>query len=277
MKKYIFLFVLISTCAKVEIDTIDNLNDGTIGIIGHGGIGFPSLANDLPPNSFNSLQKAVDVYQANGVEVDVQLTKDHELVLFHDVNLVPASNCEGCIKDYTLEELEQCVYRVGGDSLISLREIVDYFSTYSPKPQLFLDIELNRGCWNDIEEADLIEILAVELLEIINDYNATDWIFIEPNNLTLARNLLEKNEEIKLSWLADLSEQSIQFAKAENFWGIVLSNDEATTSAIQNAHNNGLFVSLYNVKIRSAAVDAINKQADFIQTDNILLLKEILD
>ena len=43
---------------------------------------------------------------ANGIETDVQRTKDGVLVLFHDDTLKRVTGQEGSIQDYTYEELQ---------------------------------------------------------------------------------------------------------------------------------------------------------------------------
>lgn len=44
---------------------------------------------------------------ADGVELDVQLTKDGEIVVIHDETIDRTSNGSGFVKDYTLKELQQ--------------------------------------------------------------------------------------------------------------------------------------------------------------------------
>ena len=59
-----------------------------------------------PENTLLSFQKAVDM-NADGVELDIQLTKDGEIVVIHDEWLDRTSNGTGWVKDYTLEELKK--------------------------------------------------------------------------------------------------------------------------------------------------------------------------
>ena len=44
---------------------------------------------------------------ADGIELDVQMTKDGELVVIHDETIDRVSNGKGWVKDYTYEELEK--------------------------------------------------------------------------------------------------------------------------------------------------------------------------
>ena len=45
--------------------------------------------------------------KADGVELDVQLTKDGELVVIHDETVDRVSGEKGFVKDYTLKELKR--------------------------------------------------------------------------------------------------------------------------------------------------------------------------
>lgn len=87
------------TCTKVDSDNIVNLNNGQIDVIGHGGTGFQSLINPLPTNSFMSIKNAVDGLNADGVEIDLQVSKDGIPILFHDAPLEKATNCTGCLNE----------------------------------------------------------------------------------------------------------------------------------------------------------------------------------
>ena len=70
---------------------------------------------DAPENSLAAFKKAVDA--GYGIELDVQLSKDNRLVVFHDASLKRMCGVEGKVWDYTLEELKQMMqfmmYRLG--------------------------------------------------------------------------------------------------------------------------------------------------------------------
>ena len=72
---------------------------------------------------------------ANGIETDVQRTKDGVLVLFHDDTLDRVSDGCGPLRDHTLAQLQQL--RVTGnapggfyDRIVTLREFLEKFSHY---------------------------------------------------------------------------------------------------------------------------------------------------
>ncbi len=65
--------------------------------------GLHDNKSNVPENSLPAFQKAVE--HNYGIELDVQLTKDEVLVVFHDETLTRVCGQEGKVADYTYEEL----------------------------------------------------------------------------------------------------------------------------------------------------------------------------
>jgi len=57
-----------------------------------------------PENTMESFEKAIE-QKANGIELDVQLTKDGKVVVVHDEKIDRISNGRGWVKDFYFEEL----------------------------------------------------------------------------------------------------------------------------------------------------------------------------
>ena len=60
----------------------------------------------VPENTLDAFQKAVEM-GADGIELDVQMTKDGELVVIHDETIDRVSDGKGWVKDYTYAELKK--------------------------------------------------------------------------------------------------------------------------------------------------------------------------
>jgi len=87
-----------------------------------------------PENTFSSFYLGL-LQGANGIETDVQRTKDDYLVLFHDDTVNRVSDGVGKVCDFTLEEIKNL--RIYGnatcgfyDRVITLREFLEAFSGY---------------------------------------------------------------------------------------------------------------------------------------------------
>lgn len=66
--------------------------------------------NEVPENSLTAFKLARE--QGFGVELDVQMTRDGKLVVFHDGSLKRVCGVDGWLRDYTYEELS--AFRLNG-------------------------------------------------------------------------------------------------------------------------------------------------------------------
>ena len=87
-----------------------------------------------PENTLSSFYLGL-LQGANGIETDIQKTKDGVLVLFHDEMLDRVSNASGKLCDYTLDELKNI--KIYGnatcgfyDRIVTLRQFLETFSQY---------------------------------------------------------------------------------------------------------------------------------------------------
>ena len=64
------------------------------------------FSGKYPENTMLAFQKAIEV-GADGIELDVQLTKDGELVIIHDETIDRTTDGKGYVIDYTYEELSK--------------------------------------------------------------------------------------------------------------------------------------------------------------------------
>ncbi|MCR5716783.1 MAG: glycerophosphodiester phosphodiesterase [Lachnospiraceae bacterium] len=83
---------------------------------------------------------------ADGVELDVQLTADGELVVCHDEKVDRTSNAKGWIKDYTLEELRKLDFSYGNQAYEGLQipTMEEVFDLLQPTG-LSINIEMKTG------------------------------------------------------------------------------------------------------------------------------------
>lgn len=85
-----------------------------------------------PENTMAAFQHAANL-PIHGVEFDVHLTKDGELVVIHDEKINRTSNGKGAIKDLTLAELKQYDFGIWfskefeGERIPTLREVLTIF------------------------------------------------------------------------------------------------------------------------------------------------------
>lgn len=119
-----------------------------------------------PENTMISFKKGIEL-GANGIELDLQKTKDNKIVIFHDGFIDKKSNGKGKIEDYTYSELYKLDFGSWFDEKYKGEHIVlfeDFAKEYFNKG-LTLAIELK------------VEEIESEVLEIINKYEKNDDIY----------------------------------------------------------------------------------------------------
>ena len=96
--------------------------------------------SDAPENSLLAFQRAVNA--GYGMELDVQLSKDNQLVIFHDATLKRMCGVEGNVWDYTLEELQQMKLANSAETIPTFQE---FLSVVDGKVPFILEFKLDRA------------------------------------------------------------------------------------------------------------------------------------
>ena len=128
-----------------------------------------------PENTLQAFHLAQE-QGADGIELDVQLTKDGEVVVIHDETIDRTSTGKGYVRDYTLEELKKFSFhnhmeKYKGVKIPTLREVLELV-----KPgKMEVNIELKTGIfwYPDIEEKTMkiVEEAGMEDRVIYSSFN----------------------------------------------------------------------------------------------------------
>lgn len=115
------------------------MNDFKNLIIAHRGL-FNN--EDIPENSLSSFKLALD--KNIPIELDVRLTKDNVLVVFHDTNLKRLTGLDKSVKEVTYHEINQLKLLDTNQKIPTLKEVLELINGKS-----LIDIEIKTD--NDIE------------------------------------------------------------------------------------------------------------------------------
>jgi len=116
--------------------------------------GHRGAYDHAPENTLTGFQMAADM-GADGVELDIQLTRDREVVVIHDETVDRTSNGQGCVKDFTLSELKKLNFNKRGITeplFMEIPTLSEVFKLLEPT-KLKINIELKTGVvyYEDIE------------------------------------------------------------------------------------------------------------------------------
>jgi glycerophosphoryl diester phosphodiesterase len=112
-------------------------------------IAHRGFSKQFPENTMLAFRGAVEA-GCDGIELDVQLTKDGEPVIIHDENLRRTTGRSGYVKDFTLDELRRfdagngCDGTLGFNPVPTLREYFEYVKD----KDIFTNIELKNSVFS---------------------------------------------------------------------------------------------------------------------------------
>lgn len=131
---------------------------------------------NYPENTMAAFQAAAKLPIA-GVELDVHLTADKEVVVIHDETIDRTSNGSGYVKDFTLQQLRTFDFgswfsREFGDEVIpTLGEVLELFA--GTNHRINIELKTDIIAYEGIEALVLKEVAAQQMTErvIISSFN----------------------------------------------------------------------------------------------------------
>lgn len=109
-----------------------------------------------PENTLPAFEAAAKLPNVTGIELDVQLSKDGEIVVFHDESVSRVTDGDGRIADLTLQELRELRFKHDHSQTFipTLREVLERLKPYCIQRGLLINIELKTGVihYRDIEK-----------------------------------------------------------------------------------------------------------------------------
>ena len=164
-----------------------------------------------PENTIEAFLAAAELGPSlHGIETDVQLSKDGEVIVFHDETLDRVTDTRGNLRDYTLEELKKVrIPRKDGTcaSIPTLSETLAALKPYCLKNGLMLNIELKTSVYRypGLEE---------KTLEIVRSFGLDKYIVYSSFLMESIRHMKELDPTVQTGMLAEKLTDCIRGADA---------------------------------------------------------------
>lgn len=124
-----------------------------------------------PENTMTAFSKAVEIRGLTGVELDIQMTKDGEMVVIHDERVDRTTSGVGFVKDYTYSQLRKLSIETEEQRKEKIPSIIDVLDLMQEemKNGLLLNIELKNSKFPYLGMED-------KILDLISKRNLQDRI-----------------------------------------------------------------------------------------------------
>jgi glycerophosphoryl diester phosphodiesterase len=187
-----------------------------------------------PENTMSSFRLGLQM-GANGIETDVQRTRDGVLVLFHDDTLARVTGQPGSVKDYTYAQLQEFAVTVHGksDRIPTLEEFLQAFGQLD----LTFAIELKQP----FTEADTMAML--------EKYNMKDKTVVTSFRLECLMRARAAAPDYRLGYLTeDLNALTEPVMEAIGIREICPEAPLVTAALVEHFHSKGYSVRAWGIR-----------------------------
>lgn len=202
-----------------------------------------------PENTLAAFKKALD-QNCTGIEFDVQMTKDGEIIVCHDYTVERTTNGSGHIKNLTLAEIKELDAglwfdkKFAGEEIPTLEEI---FEIVPPGVLMNIEIKNLAAERRDIEK---------EVVDLVVKHGRIDDVIISSFDHLSLKTVREINKHIKIgvllyAYLLD----PWSYIKAHDFdaYSIHPAEEYLHKDFVKEAHEHGYKIFCYTVNDKETA------------------------
>jgi len=256
----ILLVILQSSCKKqVELPIVD--------VYGHAGISLHRDRAIFPANSYEANEYAIDVLGADGVEMDVQMTKDSVLVLFHDPYLNQSSNMDGCISQYNYDQIKDLKLDFTKYKLVKLKDVLNL--TESRNIKIYLDIKTYSYCDGRISESAFQYALDMASIDLSDNHKT--HVYLGMLDLEFLKNITYPTK----CYESTNVNSAIQTAQNNGFQALTFQTSLIGQTESEKLNTSGLYWGVFGIKDKWSIDNAISFSPKFVITDNISYTNQI--
>ncbi len=234
-------------------------------IWGHRGAGIYSVENTI-----DSFRKAVEM-GVDGIETDAHLSKDGQIVLFHDY-IVEKDGKKIEINKLTLREIKEIRLK-GNKKIPNLGEVFDVFKSKNIKYSI--DLKGNN--------------VGFKIIRLAREYNILEKVELVGNNFYLFSKIRKMEKEAKLIYSISerhpiIEEKDLKFNKMNKLkiYGFNIRNIQAKLNFFKQIKNAGFSFYVWGVNTlffmkRFLKMNHNGKYVDAIYTNYPDILLELRD
>ncbi|RXK19328.1 glycerophosphodiester phosphodiesterase family protein [Macrococcus sp. DPC7161] len=214
-----------------------------------------------PENTMIAFKKAL-VFGAEGIELDVHMTKDHHIIIIHDDDLKRTTNISGKVNGMTLKEVQKAKIKRADQLFEQVPTINEFFKWVKPT-SLFINVEI-KG----ITEG----VLEKKLIQLIHQYSLSDRIVISSFNENALEIIHQIDPEIETAYLFDsFKKMHHHKIKLNHVHGLHPNHRKLFTADLRKLMGDKTKLRLYTVNQKSKMIKYLKQGVDAIITDDVEL------
>ncbi len=265
-----FMLIMLMQCKDKTVYTDDTYFGSKVIVLGHRGMGE---LYRMPGNTYEAIYPIRGI-GADGAEVDIQMTHDSVLVLFHDHVMGDRTTCGGRVYEQDWADIQQCKY-YALENNIYVNSVDDLFSKLPDLNNWYFSFDCGNVD-NDVADTNAYRLEYLRAIKrLCEKYNMSDRVFLEGG-----KDVLLKAQQLgmtnKLFYYEGLTSSTIDYAASSHFFGFTTSFPWLFDN-VELAHQRGLYVMLWSPNNDAQNKEALKQKVDIIQTDDPIDLLRLLN
>lgn len=251
--------ILVLTTAYTASNLKKVLYPSKIEVIAHRGYSFKA-----PENSVSSVKYAIDA-GVDIVEIDVQETKDGEIVLMHDKTLKRLTGINKSLNELTYKELialdigSSFSKDFSGEKIPKLEEIINISKG---KVKLLIELKPYNNNWDSLSE---------KVVKLMEKYNLEDSCLIHSLNYDSIKKVKSLNPNIKVGYIVYAALGDLNSMDNVDFYS--LEQSIITDKIVRNLHLKNKKVYVWTLNEEEDIYNIMNYNIDGLITDDPTLVK----
>lgn len=207
-----------------------------------------------PENTLLAFEKAIEE-GVDGIENDVQLTKDGEIIIMHDESVDRTTGGKGWVKDLTLAQLKELTANeTYGDRFPAQRvpTLREYLELVKNEP-IITNIEMKTGVFEYRE-------MEQRLVDLLREYKVEDRIIITSFNHFTVMRMKAIAPELKYGFLAyDWRIDAGEYTKKHGVACYHPDYRNLVPEVVEELHSHGIEINPYTINDPDDIRDMIAK------------------
>lgn len=230
------------------------------------------FSGKYPENTMLAFKKAIEA-GADGIELDVQLTKDGEVVIIHDETVDRTTNGKGLVVDFTYKELKKLdasyifTNKFGFNSIPTLREYFELVKNLDFTTNIELKTGVNEYIGIEKKVYELIKEFKLEKKVIISSFNHFSILRMKEIAPELKYGFLSE------TWIIDAG----KYCKKYDISCYHPHFKNLTPEVIYELKENNIEINTWTVNNKEDIEYLISKKIDILIGNYPDLMKEILN
>jgi glycerophosphoryl diester phosphodiesterase len=258
---YSIIIITLFACKKDSFDIV-NLNNNRVAILGHAGMG---IDKNYPMNSIESILACLSL-DADGTEMDVQMTKDGVLVAYHDEHLETNTNGTGKIYEHNWSDISNLTFQYPPFTNYKLQKVEDILANIPNQDNYVFSFDCKN--YKPDTTPDYHEQFETALFDLIDRFDLGSRCNFGNRRIDLLKSLKEARPSLNL-YVYSHFERAMEVALTYDLKGIILPVTDITAEQVKFAHDNNIWVCVFNTHSKNKNIIAFQKNVDIVQTDKI--------